>query len=65
VAIFLSIWLKDIVYNVPPGVIDSPGLCDTDLAKTTLNKNNNKEEQEEEEEEEEEEPIEQGEQGEQ
>ena len=24
-----------------PGVIDSPGLCDTELAKTTLNKNNN------------------------
>ena len=33
--------MKDIIYNVPPGVIDSPGLCDTGLAKTTLNKNNN------------------------
>jgi len=26
-----------LVYNSPPGVIDSPGLCDTDLAKATLN----------------------------
>ena len=50
------------IFNVPPGVIDSPGLCDTDLAKTTLNKNNNnnkknkknKKKKEEEEEEEEE-----------
>ena len=64
-AIFLciGIGLKDIVHNVPPGVIDSPGLCDIDLAKTC--KNNSKQEQQqqqEEEQEEEEERIEQGEQ---
>ena len=64
-AIFLciGIGLKDIVHNVPPGVIDSPGLCDIDLAKTC--KNNSKQEQqqqEEEEEDKEQERIEQGEQ---
>ena len=67
-AIFLciGIGLKDIVHNVPPGVIDSPGLCDIDLAKTC--KNNSKQEQQQQREEEEEEDdkeqerIEQGEQ---
>ena len=64
-AIFLciGIGLKDIVHNVPPGVIDSPGLCDIDLAKTC--KNNSKQEQQqqqEEEEDKEQERIEQGEQ---
>ena len=54
-AIFLciGIGLKDIVHNVPPGVIDSPGLCDIDLAKTC--KNNSKQEQQQQQEEEEEE----------
>ena len=41
----------NIVHNVPPGVIDSPGLCDTDLAKTC--KNNPKQEQQQEEQQEE------------
>ena len=64
-AIFLciGIGLKDIVHNVPPGVIDSPGLCDIDLAKTC--KNNSKQEQQQEQEEEEDKEQERIEQGEQ
>ena len=69
VVIFLciGIGLKDIVHNIPPGVIDSPGLCDIDLAKTcktTLNKNrnnNNQQQQQEQEQEEEEKQEEEGE----
>ena len=64
-AIFLciGIGLKDIVHNVPPGVIDSPGLCDIDLAKTCKNNSKQKQQQQQEEEEDkEQERIEQGEQ---
>ena len=75
---FFAFGFWNIVHNVPPGVIDSPGLCDTDLAKTCKNtpkqeqqqeeqqeEGEGEEEEEKEEEDKEQERIEQGEQWEQ
>ena len=50
-AIFLPIWLKDIIYNVPPGVIDSPGLCDTDHNQQQQQQQQQQQEQQEQQEE--------------